>query len=68
LHWALDVSFGEDRHRARKDNSPKNLTVLRKIVLGRLRVINADKRVSIKRKMFRASLNSGFLQKVLFGE
>jgi len=68
LHWALDVSFGEDGCRARKDNSPKNLTVLRKIALGRLRAINAGKRVSIKRKMFRASLNPDFLQKVLFGE
>ena len=68
LHWALDVSFGEDGCRARKDNSPKNLTVLRKIALGRLRAIDAGKRVSIKRKMFRASLNPNFLHKVLFGE
>jgi predicted transposase YbfD/YdcC len=68
LHWALDVSFGEDGCRARKDNSPKNLTVLRKIALGRLRIIDAGKRVSIKRKMFRAGLNPDFLQKVLFGE
>jgi len=68
LHWALDVSFGEDGCRARKDNSPKNLTVLRKIALGRLRAINAGKRASIKRKMFRAGLNPDFLQKVLFGE
>jgi predicted transposase YbfD/YdcC len=68
LHWALDVSFGEDGCRARKDNSPKNLTVLRKIALGRLRAIDAGKRVSVKRKMFRASLNPDFLHKVLFGE
>ena len=68
LHWALDVSFGEDRCRARKDNSPKNLTVLRKIALGRLRATDAGKRVSLKRKMFRASLNPDFLQKILFGE
>lgn len=68
LHWALDVSFGEDGCRARKDNSPKNLTVLRKIALGRLRAIDAGKRVSLKRKMFRASLNPDFLHKVLFGE
>ena len=68
LHWTLDVSFGEDKCRARKDNSPKNLTVLRKIALGRLRATDAGKRVSIKRKMFRASLNTDFLQKVLFGK
>ena len=34
LHWTLDVSFGEDGCRARKDSSPKNLAVLRKISLG----------------------------------
>ena len=68
LHWALDVSFREDACRARKDNSPKNLTVLRKIALSRLRAVNAGKRVSIRRKMFRASLNPDFLHKVLFGE
>ena len=68
LHWALDVSFREDDCRARKDNSPKNLTILRKIALGRLRTINAGKRVSVRRKMFRASCNPDFLHKVLFGE
>jgi predicted transposase YbfD/YdcC len=68
LHWALDVSFREDNCRARKDNSPKNLTVLRKIALSRLRAINAGKRVSIRRKMFRASIDPNFLHKVLFGE
>jgi predicted transposase YbfD/YdcC len=28
LHWQLDVTFGEDSSRARKDNSPLNLNVL----------------------------------------
>jgi predicted transposase YbfD/YdcC len=67
LHWALGVSLGEGGCRARKDNPPKNLTVLREIALGRLRAIDADKRVSIKREMFRAGLNPDSLHKVLFG-
>jgi predicted transposase YbfD/YdcC len=67
VHWALDMSFAEDGCRARKDNSPKNLTVLRKIALSRLRAIDAGKRVSIRRKMFRASLSPDFLHEVLFG-
>jgi predicted transposase YbfD/YdcC len=33
LHWALDVVFREDASRARKDNSPLNLNVLRKIAI-----------------------------------
>jgi predicted transposase YbfD/YdcC len=30
LHWMLDVNFREDGCRARKDNSPKNLNILKK--------------------------------------
>lgn len=33
LHWCLDVIFREDASRARKDNSPLNLNVLRKTAL-----------------------------------
>jgi len=68
LHWALDVSFGEDGCRARKDNSPKNLTVMRKIALGLLRTVDAGKRVSLWRKMRMACRNTDFLQRVLFGK
>jgi predicted transposase YbfD/YdcC len=68
LHWMLDVSFNEDGCRARKDNSPKNLNILRKVALSRLRATDAGKRVSIKRKMLRASLNPDFLHAVLFGK
>jgi predicted transposase YbfD/YdcC len=68
LHWMLDVNFKEDGSRARKDNSPKNLNILRKVALSRLRAIDGGKRVSIKRKMLRAGLVPDFLRKVLFGE
>jgi predicted transposase YbfD/YdcC len=47
----LDVNFREDGCRARKDNSPKNLNILRKAALSRLR----------------AGLVPQFLQKILFG-
>ena len=33
LHWNLDVIFREDAARARKDNSPLNMNVLRKTAL-----------------------------------
>jgi predicted transposase YbfD/YdcC len=67
LHWSLDVTFNEDGCRARKDNSPKNLNILRKIALARLRAIDGGKRVSLRRKMLRAALAPDFLHKVLFG-
>jgi len=64
----LDVSFGGDGCRARKDNSPKNLAVMRKIALGLLRAVDAGKGVSLRRKMRMACRKTDFLQKVLFGK
>ena len=36
-HWVLDVVFGEDRCRARKDQAPYNLALLRRVCLNLLR-------------------------------
>jgi predicted transposase YbfD/YdcC len=37
LHWVLEVVFGEDRDRKRKDHAPENLNVVRKEVITLLR-------------------------------
>ena len=37
LHWQLDVSFGEDAARNRKDNGPGNIAVLRRRALDVVR-------------------------------
>lgn len=37
LHWVLDVNFGEDACRVRKDHAPENLSTLRKIALNLIR-------------------------------
>ena len=44
LHWVLDVSFGEDGKTLCKDNSPQNLSLLRKIVLNIIRLAPPGKR------------------------
>lgn len=31
LHWVLDVHFADDDNRARKDNAPENLAILRRL-------------------------------------
>ena len=36
-HWVLDVVFGEDRCRTRKDHAPYNLALLRRVCLNLLR-------------------------------
>ena len=44
LHWVLDVSFGEDGRTLRKDHTPQNLSLLRKIVLNIIRLVPPGKR------------------------
>jgi len=66
LHWQLDVTFGEDRARTRKDNSPLNWNVMRKTALPLLRNSDVGKKQSIKRKMFMAALDVSILEKILF--
>ena len=36
-HWTLDVVFGEDQSRARRDHGPANLAMIRRWVLSLLR-------------------------------
>ena len=65
LHWMLDVVFREDDARAKKDNSPLNLNVLRKIALAALKSISAG-RLSIRKKMMKAARDPFFLAQILF--
>lgn len=65
LHWCLDVIFREDLSRARKDNSPLNLNVLRKTALTLLNQAKTG-RISKKKMMFKAALNPDVLLNVLF--
>ena len=68
LHWHLDVSFREDTCRARKDNSPLNLNLMRKEALSLLNNADFSKRVSIRRKMSRAAMDNSVLEAVVFGK
>jgi predicted transposase YbfD/YdcC len=59
LHWVLDVVFDEDACRARKDNAPENLAILRQIALNLLRSHPEAK--SLRRKVKRAGWDDAFL-------
>ena len=65
LHWCLDVVFREDASRARKDNSPLNLNVLRKTALNLVSQAQY-KCISKKRLMFRAALEPTLFLDILF--
>jgi hypothetical protein len=60
------VTFSEDKARQRKDNSPLNMNVLRKVALSLLKSVNWG-RIGIKKKMFIAALNPLKLKEVIFG-
>jgi predicted transposase YbfD/YdcC len=63
LHWVLDVQFREDANRARKDNAPENLAILRRLALNILR--SHPDPASIRRKIKRAGWDNAFLLAVL---
>ena len=60
LHWSLDVTFAEDKSRVRKDHSPLNLGMLRRLALSILR-----KDTSIKDSLRGKRLRAGWDEEVL---
>lgn len=63
LHWQLDVSFGEDAARNRKDNGPANIAVLRWRALDVARLDQS--KGSLTAKLKRAGWDDEFMLKLL---
>jgi predicted transposase YbfD/YdcC len=63
LHWVLDADFGEDADRARKDNAPENLAILRRLALNIARSHPAA--MSMRLKLKRAGWDDNFLLTLL---
>jgi predicted transposase YbfD/YdcC len=66
LHWSLDVTFAEDRSRVRKDHSPVNLAMLRRLVLSILKR-DTSLKDSLRGKRLRAGWDEEVLLKILTG-
>jgi hypothetical protein len=65
----LDIVFREDECRVRTGNGALNLNILRKMALHRLKKMRMEKkRVSAKRRMMYAALDSDFLYEAWFSE
>ena len=70
LHWSLDVCFGEDASRVRKDHGPQNLAVIRRQALNLLRsnppthgnYARRSTNVSLKRRRLLCSLDDNYLR------
>ena len=66
LHWSLDVTFGEDQCRVRKDHGPQNLATLRQISHNLLKK-EASLKTGIQGKRLNAGWRQDYLLKVLLG-
>jgi len=64
LHWVLDMSFGEDQSRIRKDNAPANIGIIRHAALNMIRQVPKN-RVSIKRMRKAAGWDDSVLTDIL---
>lgn len=62
-HWVLDVVFGEDRCRTRKEHAPYNLALLRRICLNLLRQNQGKNSLKSTRKA--VTWNQDLLCKIL---
>jgi len=64
LHWSLDVTFQEDRSRARTRHAATNLATLRRIALNLLRADKSSTK-SLHRKRLRSALDPNYLASLL---
>lgn len=65
VHWVLDVVFGEDASRVRKDHAPANFGIIRRVAMNLLR--QEPSKLSLRAKRYRAGLDEHYLAKLLGG-
>lgn len=66
MHWHLDVTFKEDANKTLDSQAQQNLSILRKLALSILKLIDVGKKCSLKRKRYIICANTGkFLEKIM---
>ncbi|PCI39663.1 MAG: hypothetical protein COB50_00850 [Thiotrichales bacterium] len=63
VHWQLDVTFDEDKLRARAKNAAHNLSIMRRMVLNILKLEKS--KGSLKGKRKKAGWSESYLTKLL---
>lgn len=67
VHWQLDVSYGEDKSKVRKDNGPENLSVLKRCTMNLLKADTKTK-AGIKNKRAKAGWSKDYMMELLNGK
>lgn len=60
LHWSLDVVFGEDGLRSRKDHAPANLALIKRVALNAINAID-DPKTPKRRRLKRCAWEERYL-------
>ena len=68
LHWTLDVIFGEDDCRSRKDNAAENLATFRHLLVGVLRQKGKELGLSVGSVAFKGVCSREFAFSLVFGD
>lgn len=63
LHWVLDMVFGDDHCRVRKDNGPNNLCIIKHMAINLINKAKGKKSIRIMRK--KAGWNNKLLKQIL---
>jgi predicted transposase YbfD/YdcC len=63
LHWTLDVTFGEDASRKRKDHAPRNYSLIRKFGLNIIRTFKG--KLSVPLFHIKMNANAEFMSFIL---
>lgn len=63
LHWVLDVTYNEDRSQVYKDNSPENLSLIRKWAINLLNKFRG--KLSMRRMQKKICMSSSTLMELL---
>jgi predicted transposase YbfD/YdcC len=63
LHWRLDMCYGEDESRIRKDHGAENFSRLRRIAMNKLK--SDPTKMSLKCKRYKCSLDRDYLLQML---
>lgn len=67
VHWQLDVSYGEDHSKVRKDNGPENASVLKRCTMNLLKA-DTQTKAGIKNKRAKAGWDRRYMIELLNGK